>query len=481
MKKIISFFTALALSASMSTAVFADGFAELMNRTETKSGEISIIYNGQLMEYTDAVPENINDRVMIPFRTVLETVGAQVEYDGASRLVTAVRGDTSIKFALDGDTIYINNNGGESELKMDVPIVVKNDRTLVPIRFMSSALGMQVGWDGDCSAVIIVDREAYAEDFEKNAPNLSKLMKTAAQTYNSSAEEISLKLDMAENMSNTAKSVSLDMKFDTVSSDSEAAVSGTISADNISSLGISVAPVKDAKIELILSDGRLYIKTELIEKLLSTQNAPITNAVKAMFPGDKWFYIDLAALIEEMPGDVMSGDMKSMYKELLSGKAQTWNGKSFSDVINLMTAFEGDADMMSAMQTDVMFGTYKALDKYITVSDNKIEMNITKDILSEILDNAGISGMVSPEEMSGVMDALTFDVYAMSEYGEKTANSKGDITIGVKAESLDIMLTLNISETLEQNDAAEVPETPAEAENLMELIKLISNLSSPNL
>lgn len=39
------------------------------------------------------------------------------------------------------DTIYVDNNGSESTVKMDTPMIIVDDRTLVPIRFMSNAFG----------------------------------------------------------------------------------------------------------------------------------------------------------------------------------------------------------------------------------------------------------------------------------------------------------------------------------------------------
>ena len=175
MKKTVSFLTAAALSVSMSAPAFASGFIQSYGTVEANHDTINIIYNGQLMTYTDAIPENINDRVMLPFRAVLEGMGAKVDYEDASRLVTASRDGITIKFTLLDDTIYINNNGADSQIKLDVPMIIKNDRTLVPIRFISNALGMQIGWAGEYNTVLIVDNDAYADDFAANTPNLTAI------------------------------------------------------------------------------------------------------------------------------------------------------------------------------------------------------------------------------------------------------------------------------------------------------------------
>ncbi len=48
---------------------------------------------------------------------------------------------------------------------------------LVPIRFMSNAFGMQVGWDGDTETVVILDADDYFNEFENSAPNMSTTFK----------------------------------------------------------------------------------------------------------------------------------------------------------------------------------------------------------------------------------------------------------------------------------------------------------------
>ena len=47
-----------------------------------KNEEIKVIYDGQEVEF-DVQPQIINGRVMVPMRTIFETFGAKVKWDGA--------------------------------------------------------------------------------------------------------------------------------------------------------------------------------------------------------------------------------------------------------------------------------------------------------------------------------------------------------------------------------------------------------------
>lgn len=478
MKKLISFLTAAAMTVSCGAAASASGFAESMNTVEANNnGSINIIYNGQLIKYTDAVPENINDRVMLPFRAVLEQMGAKVDYEDQTRLVTASRGDITLKFTLEDDTIYVNNNGQSSEIKMDVPMVIKNDRTLVPIRFMSNALGMQIGWEGDYSTVLIIDKYAYAEDFAANAPNMMSLAGMNKYDYNTSTVDLSAGLSINEKNESgetEERNASLALKLDSKTAENTLSVSGKVSAD-IGGLGISVAPVKDADIEIIAADGKLYIKTDLVEKLLDSEySSPITDVVKAVVTGDKWFYIDAEKLVDEMFGEEIPDGIKDLYKKLLSGDVASFENMQLPEVIASIGETEGDATLMSAMQADMMIDAYKTIDKHIIVTENKVEMKITMDELLEMLGSMGMSEIMTPEAVKELKDLLDFDIYAVSEYGENEASSKVSVEFAVKDETDNISFSLNVTET----DKKEEGIAPAKApENAVDLLELVESLT----
>lgn len=370
MKKTVSFLTAAMLTAAMGASASASGISQSVDAIEANHDSINIIYNGQLMTYTDAIPENINDRVMLPFRAVLEGMGATVNYEDASRLVTASRGNITLTFTLEDDTIYINNNGVNSELKLDVPMIIKNDRTLVPIRFISNALGMQVGWEGDYNTVLIVDDEAYQNDIAENAPNVTKVLSS----------------DTAYTTSSVSGTAEVKLK--------DIEVSGTIE-------GIAV-------------DDKVYLKTDLADKLLGDGAS------------DKWYYIDINALLVDSFG----------------------------------FAGEGDATLESAIMADAMADTYKALDKYITIDGDKITLSIKTADMVNLLKSMDVDAETA--------ESIIFDAFAESEYGEDGVTSKANIKFGVKIDADEYMITLDMSGSANDDGSVTVP---ANAEDLMQVIQ----------
>jgi hypothetical protein len=83
-----------------------------------------------------------NDRTLIPFRALLERLGARVDWDGPTGTVRATKGETVIQLTIDAPVAYVNGKA----VQLDQPATLVGDRTFVPLRFVSEALGAHVTW-----------------------------------------------------------------------------------------------------------------------------------------------------------------------------------------------------------------------------------------------------------------------------------------------------------------------------------------------
>ena len=100
---------------------------------------------------TDVEPVIINDRTMLPMRAIFEEYGATLDWNDSSKTAIATLGNTTVSVAIGGKIAYVNNQ----PVELDSPAVIVNSRTLVPVRFISEALGFKVDWDGENRVVII--------------------------------------------------------------------------------------------------------------------------------------------------------------------------------------------------------------------------------------------------------------------------------------------------------------------------------------
>ena len=141
--------TLLALTAMLTGTALA---------AESEAG-ISVQLNGEFIVFDDAVPEITNDRTFLPFRAVLEAIGAEVGYDAETSTVSAKRDGVDMSMVLGQNTAAVTQDGQTRTVEMDVAAYVKNGRTYVPVRFVAEAFGCNVGWDANSRTVIIVDVE----------------------------------------------------------------------------------------------------------------------------------------------------------------------------------------------------------------------------------------------------------------------------------------------------------------------------------
>ena len=121
------------------------------NEEYKKLMKISVIFGGELVEF-DVAPLIIDGRTLLPVRKVFECMGAEVTYDDITRTAIAKKDDTEIRITIDNKIAKVN--GEDKEL--DVPAMVLNGRTLVPVRFVGESLNADVEWDGENEVVYVM-------------------------------------------------------------------------------------------------------------------------------------------------------------------------------------------------------------------------------------------------------------------------------------------------------------------------------------
>lgn len=116
----------------------------------TTTNEVSVKINGNAVAF-DVPPQIIENRTMVPLRKIFEVLGAQVNWEGETRTITGIKGETTVVLQVGNTKAFING----VEKTLDVPPLIINGRTLVPARFISESLGAVVGWDGTTRTVTI--------------------------------------------------------------------------------------------------------------------------------------------------------------------------------------------------------------------------------------------------------------------------------------------------------------------------------------
>lgn len=120
---------------------------------------ISVYINGKKVGF-DVEPQLINGRTMVPMRAIFEALDCEVEWDNDNQQITATKENddvvATIIMQIDKNSMKVD----EEEKVLDVAPVLADGRTLVPVRAISEALGVNVEWHNPIQAVDIYDEKA---------------------------------------------------------------------------------------------------------------------------------------------------------------------------------------------------------------------------------------------------------------------------------------------------------------------------------
>ncbi len=124
--------------------------AKLLNKAGKKG--IKAFVNGKQPKF-DVQPFVKEGRTLVPFRAMAASLDAEVSYDAATKTVTVIRGDTTVKLTLGSNVALVNKN----KVTLDVTAEAVQGRTVIPLRFLSEALGAEVTYDAETKSIIVTE------------------------------------------------------------------------------------------------------------------------------------------------------------------------------------------------------------------------------------------------------------------------------------------------------------------------------------
>ncbi|WP_179031670.1 copper amine oxidase N-terminal domain-containing protein [Paenibacillus kribbensis] len=133
---------------SLTTVTLLWGATSTMPTTEAASSSqpIEVLLNAKKIQFPDAKPfQDSNDYVMVPIRFVSEALGAKVGWEKTDGLLAvSIKNDThAVNMTVGQNTATVDGQTKTYETK----IILKQNRTFVPLRLVSEGLGQTVEWD----------------------------------------------------------------------------------------------------------------------------------------------------------------------------------------------------------------------------------------------------------------------------------------------------------------------------------------------
>ena len=153
MRKIRLLLSLFILLVFISPNSFADNNKTIyvsMNGNNVQVREVPIILNGQSVVLED--PSFILiDRTLVPLRFVAESFGAEVDWVQKTKTAIVTHNNKKINLTIDSPDVTINQDKyllDKNSIPKLVTFANKNDaKTMVPIAFISTILGFEVGYD----------------------------------------------------------------------------------------------------------------------------------------------------------------------------------------------------------------------------------------------------------------------------------------------------------------------------------------------
>ena len=129
---------------------------------------VSVFVNGTKLSNKECSPVIHNDRTLIPVRMVFDFLDASVNWQGDEKIVEIDLDDTEVVMKIGENLVYVNNE----KLLLDVPPMIINNRTMVPLRFISESFGAEVIWNSKYKSVYIFYEEKSEVKLDLNSVNI---------------------------------------------------------------------------------------------------------------------------------------------------------------------------------------------------------------------------------------------------------------------------------------------------------------------
>lgn len=140
MKYIKTAFAALSILLMLSSVSYAN---------------VEVYIDGNEVTFEEQAPVIVEGNTLVPLRKIFEELGTYVDWIKETKTVYATKRFSYVMMQIGSDVFYVD---GE-EKHLDVPACIYNERTLVPARAVSEALGCDVDWDKEQRRVIITSKQ----------------------------------------------------------------------------------------------------------------------------------------------------------------------------------------------------------------------------------------------------------------------------------------------------------------------------------
>ncbi|MBQ7265233.1 MAG: copper amine oxidase N-terminal domain-containing protein [Firmicutes bacterium] len=139
---------------------------------------IGVNIDGEDVTFKDTLPIIVDNRTLVPLRDVFEKMGYTVTWDAQTKTVSLKNSQNDIVIGIGADSFIVNSRAHD----IDVPALIIDGRTMLPLRAIAQSSGAKVYWDAEEKKVYILSfvntsegSSQYIETYEKEIAKLESL------------------------------------------------------------------------------------------------------------------------------------------------------------------------------------------------------------------------------------------------------------------------------------------------------------------
>ena len=136
-----------------------------LSGVEQNPETIKVVVNNQLVSFSDAKPfVDDSGRTMIPVRSVIEAMGAEVTWEQETQAATITKDAVTVKITVGKRDLQVIADGAATTVTMDTQAINRDGRIYVPIRYVAEALGAYVDWSDLYKTVEIIYSDVMSSE-----------------------------------------------------------------------------------------------------------------------------------------------------------------------------------------------------------------------------------------------------------------------------------------------------------------------------
>ncbi len=157
----------------------------------TAARDIKIKLNNKFLHF-DQKPVIEKGTTLVPFRAILEELGASVEWNEKNRTITCRKKSIKVIMKIGSKEMLVNSK----KVILDVEPKIINNRTLIPLRAVSQAFDAEVEWNPD----------TYTAEINTNETTQTDIIRSTGKKAYTASELKSIINQITENRSSLDKS-----------------------------------------------------------------------------------------------------------------------------------------------------------------------------------------------------------------------------------------------------------------------------------